>query len=108
MPKRHDCQARQYGDQMICAPCGLTWDTNDPEPPECRKNIKRAVARVAKIEEQTAPLKAKKAPAFPHELPADVAVEMVKTYQANARDGLKGQIAGMQAAYRLFLDRVEL
>jgi len=106
--KRHDCQARQYGDQMMCAPCGLTWDTNDPEPPECRKNIKRAVARVAKIEEQTAPLKTKKAPAFPHELPDKVAVEMVKTYQANARDGLKGQIAGMQAAYRLFLDRVEL
>ena len=49
--KRHDCQARQYGDQMICAPCGLTWDTNDPEPPECRKNIKRAIAKVAKLEE---------------------------------------------------------
>jgi len=107
MPKRHDCQARQYGDQMICAPCGLTWDTNDPEPPECRKNIKRAVARVAKIEAEAAPLKPK-APKLPHELPDDVAVEMVKTYQANARDGLKGQIAGMQAAYRLFLDRVEL
>ena len=103
MPKRHDCQARQYGDQMICTPCGLTWDTNDPEPPECRKNIKRAVARVAKIEEQTAPLKVKKAPGFPHELSADVAAEMVKTYQANA-----GGLAGMQAAYRLFLDRVEL
>lgn len=108
MPKRHDCQARQYGDQMICAPCGLTWDTNDPEPPECRKNIKRAIARVAKIEEQAAPRNSKQAPAFPHELPDDVAVEMVKTFQANARDGLKGQIAGMQAAYRLFLDRVEL
>ena len=107
MPKRHNCQARQYGDQMICAPCGLTWDTNDPEPPECRKNIKRAVARVAKIEAEAAPLKPK-APMLPHELPDDVAVEMVKTYQANARDGLKGQIAGMQAAYRLFLDRVEL
>lgn len=38
--KRHNCQSRQYGDQMICAPCGLNWDTNDPEPPECRKNIK--------------------------------------------------------------------
>ena len=108
MSRRPGCLARQYSDQMICAACGLTWDTNDPEPPECRKNIKRAVARVAKFEEQTAPLKVKKAPAFPHELPADVAVEMVKTYQANARGGLKGQIAGMQAAYRLFLDRVEL
>ena len=53
--KRHACQARQYGDQMICAPCGLNWDVNDPEPPECRKNIKRAIARVAKIEEEAAP-----------------------------------------------------
>ncbi len=105
--KRHNCQARQYGDQMICAPCGLNWDTNDPEPPECRKNIKRAAAKVAKFEAETAPLKPK-AKGLPVDLPSDVAVEMVKTYQANARDGLKGQIAGMQAAYRLFLDRVEL
>lgn len=20
---------------MTCGPCGLTWDTNDPDPPEC-------------------------------------------------------------------------
>ena len=108
MQKRHDCKARQYGDQMICAPCGLNWDVNDPEPPECRKNIKRAIARVAKIEEEAAPLKSKEPRRLPVMLPDEVAVEMVKTYQANARDGLKGQIAGMQAAYRLFLDRVEL
>jgi len=105
--KRHDCQARQYGDQMICAPCGLTWDTNHTAPPECRKNIKRAAAKVAKFEAETAPLKPK-AKGLPVMLPDEVAVEMVKTYQANARDGLKGQIAGMQAAYRLLLDRVEL
>ena len=102
MPKRHDCQARQYGDQMICAPCGLTWDTNDPEPPECRKNIKRAVARVAKIEEEAAP-SSPRPRRLPVMLPDEVAVEMVKTYQANA-----GGVAAMQAAYRLFLDRVEL
>lgn len=29
------CKARQYSDQMICGECGLSWDTNDPEPPEC-------------------------------------------------------------------------
>jgi hypothetical protein len=28
------CQAKQYSDQMQCA-CGLAWDMNDPEPPEC-------------------------------------------------------------------------
>ena len=106
--KRHNCHARQESDQMRCVPCGLVWDMNDPEPPECRKNIKRAVAKVAKIEEEAAPLKSKEPRRFPVMLPEEVAVEMVKTYQANARDGLKGQIAGMQAAYRLFLDRVEL
>lgn len=108
MPKRHDCQARQYGDQMICAPCGLTWDTNDPEPPECRKVDKRPKPPkrpgdgLFKVNQSL--LEAPKArQGLPHELPNDVAAEMVKTYQANA-----GGLAGMQAAYRLFLDRVEL
>ena len=97
--KRHNCHARQESDQMRCVPCGLVWDMNDPEPPECRKNIKRAVAKVAKIEAPL-PIKPK---GMPTELPVDVAAEMVKTYQANA-----GGLSGMQAAYRLFLDRVEL
>lgn len=22
---------------MFCAPCGMTWDANDPEPPACLK-----------------------------------------------------------------------
>lgn len=95
--KRHNCQARQHSDQMICAPCGLTWDINDPEPPECHRNIKRA---------------AEASPVMPHrygqgrlpdQLPADLASEMVKTYLANGRG-----VAAMQAAYRLFLDRIEL
>lgn len=30
-----DCQARQYHDQWRCDACGLTWDADDPEPPEC-------------------------------------------------------------------------
>lgn len=98
--KRHNCHARRESDQMRCVPCGLVWDMNDPEPPECRKNIKRAIARVAKIEEEAAPLKRQ---GIPTDLPADVAAEMVKTYQANA-----GGLPGMRAAYRLFLDRVEL
>ncbi len=29
------CKARQYSDQMACE-CGLAWDMNDPDPPECR------------------------------------------------------------------------
>ena len=30
-----DCKARQYSDQMLCDKCGLQWDMNDPDPPEC-------------------------------------------------------------------------
>lgn len=107
--KRHACQARQYGDQTICALCGLNWDTNDPEPPECRKvdrRTKKAKSAAEWLQASIAHAKARRG--LPDELPDDVAAEMVKTYRANARDGLMGQIAGMQAAYRLFLDRVEL
>lgn len=32
---RRGCSARQYSDQMCCARCGLQYDVNDPEPPEC-------------------------------------------------------------------------
>jgi hypothetical protein len=32
-PRR--CTARQYSDQMHCVECGLTWDTNDMDPPAC-------------------------------------------------------------------------
>ena len=97
--KRHNCQARQYGDQMICAPCGLNWDVNDPEPPECRKVDRRlkAVKDAGKFES-----KPRETGRLPDTLPDDVVGEMVKTYQANG-----GHRAGMQAAYRLFLDRVE-
>ena len=109
MKRPHECQARQYGDQMICAACGLNWDVNDPEPPTCRtydRRTRQAKDAAARLDAAMTHAKARKG--LPHELPDDVAVDMVKAYRANARDGLKGQIAGMQAAYRLFLDRVEL
>ena len=95
----HNCQARQHSDQMLCGACGLAWDVNDPDPPECRKvDGRRKVAReVAKCEPAPA-----RVGGLPDKLPDDVATEMVKTYQANG-----GHRAGMQAAYRLFLDRVE-
>lgn len=35
MTYNHDGNARQYSDQMVCSRCGLVWDVNDPEPPEC-------------------------------------------------------------------------
>lgn len=37
------CQARQHSDQMMCGPCNLAWDVNDPEPPPCgQKGEQRA------------------------------------------------------------------
>ena len=44
----------------------------------------------------------------PDELPDHVAMEMAKAYHANAREGIKGRVAGMQAAWRVFLDTVEV
>lgn len=97
----YQCQARRYADQMICPACGLNWDTNDPEPPQCHKIDRRSkvVKAVVKFYENVRP-KFQKPPAV---LPDDLAAEMDKVYRANL-----GGLAGMKAAYRVFLDRVEL
>lgn len=36
------CAPQSYGDTTMCRSCGLTWDTGDPDPPEClyKKRIK--------------------------------------------------------------------
>ncbi len=34
MMNKH-CQSRQHSDQMICHKCGLVWDMNDTDPPQC-------------------------------------------------------------------------
>lgn len=96
----HACQARQYGDQLMCAACGLNWDVNDPEPPACRPTDRRTrqAKATAKFEAEAKPVKGDK---LPPELPPDVASEMVKTYQAHG-----GHLKGMRAAYRLLLDRM--
>lgn len=40
---RTGCEAVQYSDQMQCARCGLSWDTNDQDPPECAPAVPRVV-----------------------------------------------------------------
>jgi hypothetical protein len=37
------CDARRYSDQMMCGKCGLGWDMNDPDPPECGRHARAAV-----------------------------------------------------------------
>lgn len=34
--KGNYCNTVQESDQTSCIACGLTWDTNDPEPPQCK------------------------------------------------------------------------
>lgn len=41
MTKRTGCEARQHSDQMLCDHCGLAWDMNDPDPPECQRQMGR-------------------------------------------------------------------
>lgn len=36
------CKARVIGDQYMCDRCGLQWDLNDPDRPECISNAKAA------------------------------------------------------------------
>lgn len=33
---KNGCSARRVNEQMQCGKCGLAWDVNDPEPPQCR------------------------------------------------------------------------
>jgi len=43
------CKAYQASDQMICQ-CGLQWDMNDPDPPECTSDkldmVKKHITRI--------------------------------------------------------------
>lgn len=36
MRKLYVCKGRLYGDQIICSECGLNWDRDDEDPPECK------------------------------------------------------------------------
>ena len=44
------CQARQFNDEMICNACHLRWDTNDPDPPQCRQGQKGLTLEQARKE----------------------------------------------------------
>lgn len=37
--KAKGCKAIQMSDNMVCRQCGVRWDANDPEPPECRQDV---------------------------------------------------------------------
>lgn len=41
------CQARQQGDEMQCGRCGLSWDVNDADRPDCSPTERRLTQRPA-------------------------------------------------------------
>lgn len=47
--RSRSCEARQYSDQMNCQRCGLVWDMNDEDPPECLtdRQLSESVERIA-------------------------------------------------------------
>lgn len=93
------CRARIYGSQTICARCGLTWDTNDPEPPACNPKDQRTHEARAVAELSNEPAPPPVTVELPLVLPAPVAVDMSTAYRSRG-----GGVEGMQAAYRVLLD----
>lgn len=98
------CKARQSATEMRCAECGLAWDMNDPEPPECRKVDRRTREgqRTVRFEQQ---LKREKVQGLPEKLPADV----VRAMAHAARNGqMMPSYAAIEAAYRVMRDMLEI
>ena len=49
MPTPNRCKARHIGDQNVCQECGLAWDANDPDPPECGLDTQRCAEGMDRI-----------------------------------------------------------
>jgi len=37
------CKAYERGSQWFCDECGVTWDLNDDDPPECNPIVKAGI-----------------------------------------------------------------
>lgn len=48
------CEAQQYSDEMKCGRCGLTWDANDRDAPDCLpvNNLPELLAQRARDAEE--------------------------------------------------------
>lgn len=108
------CEARQVGDQMMCA-CGVAWDVADKERPRCRRQrhvepgkVPAEVRQATEADRRTGPQDRRaRRPSItlevPLELPADVAREMAK---AIGLSGGPDDVAALRQAHRVLLDRL--
>ncbi len=52
------CKAKRYSDQMICDACGLQWDINDIDPPECNP-VKISARKAVDAKKQIADIRSR-------------------------------------------------
>lgn len=104
------CRAYRSGDQMRC-PCGLAWDVDDPDPPECPRT--RAANNGHMVDLRVAPDRRARTPGtvkleMPVDLPLEIAQGMARAAGAAAgyQFGTAEGVAAMVAAYRVLLDLV--
>jgi hypothetical protein len=115
------CEARQYGDEMKCGRCGLSWDVNDADRPNCSRAIDRraipdrrvthaSIQPGRKVPEPNDPVPYVRVSTttLPDKLPSDVLTDMVIAYEKVRRDtdDLCDLSDAMRAAYRVLLDRL--
>jgi hypothetical protein len=91
---------------MRCAACGTQWDHDDPEPPPCRTGARALVTVNAPAEPVVEQLTLLRVPVL---LSDGLALSMAAAYHAAygriARaDPVAPRLAGMAAAWRVFLD----
>ena len=45
--------ATQMSDLTVCRLCGMEWDTNDPEPPYCERDLHSSAAKeIERLQDQ--------------------------------------------------------
>ena len=54
---RPGCEARAESDQMYCVRCGLRWDNNSIDPPECMPRPKSQHQYIQRIERIKPPVR---------------------------------------------------
>ncbi len=108
-PRPSGCQATQGPGGVRCVACGMQWDLDDADPPDCR-TLTPARARgtpfvngryLGDPEPVAAPARTVAAPV---DLSFDLADRMARAYETERGLGLNAR--AMRAAWRVFLDEV--
>lgn len=103
--RTHVCKARQFGSDMHCAECNLTWEYGDEDPPDCRKVDRRTRegTKTVRFERQM------QREGRPLVLPDALPVEVIKAMQKAAGSGrVVPSEEAIRRAYRVMRDMLEV